>query len=169
MSDLVRRDRSCQAEARGRTRTRISGLTIEFVYVLGIASRNHKPRPLRNPTPSALTRSRTMRPSRRATPTLNTVRKTRKKECETRMRDSFECHEGNAIRIMAKSCRRKVLSRLGLCDVGTRGNRFALPSSAAGDVGLIGTCMWFEHAGRSARGRGAHLGYPPFVRNKEGL
>ena len=33
-----------------------------------------------NPLPSALTRSRTIRPSRRATPTLKTVRATRKKE-----------------------------------------------------------------------------------------
>jgi hypothetical protein len=29
--------------------------TIELVYVLGIARRNHRPRPLRNPGPFALT------------------------------------------------------------------------------------------------------------------
>ena len=112
---------------------------MEFVYVLGIASKNQRPIPLRKPLPSALTRSRTMRPSRRATPTLSTVRRTRKNECDTSMRASFECHEGNAMRRMASNCRRKVLSRLGLCDVGTRGKCFAFSSNLDWGVGEIVT------------------------------
>lgn len=36
-------------------RNRALGLTMVLVYVLGIASANHKPIPLRKPLPSALT------------------------------------------------------------------------------------------------------------------
>lgn len=54
--------------------------TMEFVYILGIASANHRARPVKNPLPSALTKSLTMRPSRRATAMLNTVRRTRNVE-----------------------------------------------------------------------------------------
>lgn len=65
-------------------------LTITFVYVLGTASANHRPNPFKKPLPSALTRSRTMRPSRRATATLSTVRKTRKEVWARSMKASLE-------------------------------------------------------------------------------
>lgn len=51
---------------------------IELVYVLGTANTNHHPSPRRNPLPFAETRSRTMRPSKRATSTLRYVLATRK-------------------------------------------------------------------------------------------
>lgn len=114
---------------------------MELVYVLGIASANQRPRPFTKPRPSALTRSRTIRPSRRATATLRTVRRTRKNECETNIKASLERHEGKAIRRIASNWRRKVLSRLGLCDAGTSGNRFAFFSITEVGVGLTVTCQ----------------------------
>ena len=113
----------------------VEELTIELVYVLGMASKNHKPIPFAKPLPSALTKSRTMRPSSRATPMLKTVRRTRKNECMIRIKASLECHEGKAILRIGKSCRRKVLSRLALLDAGTRGKCFAPFASAGDDVG----------------------------------
>ena len=110
-------------------------LTIELVYVLGIASRNQRPMPFAKPFPSALTKSRTIRPSRRATPMLRTVRRTKKNECMTRIMASLECHDGKTILRMGSNCRRKVLSRLALLDAGTRGKCLALFARAEDEVG----------------------------------
>ena len=144
-----------------------ASLTMELVYVLGIASANQRPRPLMKPRPSALTRSRTMRPSRRATATLRTVRRTRKNECETSIRASLERHEGNAIRRIASSWRKKVLSRLGLCDAGTNGNRFAFFSITEAGVGLTVTCQApYEPSGVKNEQATPCLGYASFMWNK---
>ena len=94
-------------------------LAIEFVMVLGIARRNHKPRPLINPFPSALTMSLTIRPSSLATIMLNTVLRIRKHECRTTIPDSEERHDGIATRKrMERSWDRNVRSMLGLTDSG---------------------------------------------------
>lgn len=76
-----------------------------FVYVLGSARANHHPKPRMKPLPFAetctyqlvvpsqcivyLTRSRTIRPSNRATITLRTVLRTRKNVCSTSMNASL--------------------------------------------------------------------------------
>lgn len=94
-------------------------LAIEFVMVLGIARRNHKPRPLINPLPSALTISLTIRPSSLATIMLNTVLRIRKHECRTTSPDSEERHDGIATRKrMERSWDRNARSMLGLTDSG---------------------------------------------------
>lgn len=131
-----------------------------FVYVLGIASANHNPKPFRNPLPSALTKSRTIRPSSLATPTLNTVRATRKNECKTRMRVSLECHDGKHMRRIARSWRRKVLSRLGLCAEGTGGKFFASSASCTGVYGLIATYAKTYHVGITFKSQN-HRNAPP--------
>lgn len=118
------------------------GRTMVFVYVLGIASANHNPRPLRKPRASALTRSRTMRPSSRATATLRTVRKMRKKLCARRSAASLECQDGRAIRRIARSCRRKVLSRFGFCEGGSGGKWVAVAVIKEAGVGRMRTCAW---------------------------
>lgn len=50
------------------------------------------------------------------------------------MRASLECHEGIAMRRMANSWRRKVLSRFGLCDAGTSGKFFAFSAMTESGV-----------------------------------
>ena len=92
--------------------------TIVFVYVLGKASKNHNPKPLTKPFPSLQTISRTRRPSSLATATLNTVRRTRKKEWRARMRDSWECHVGKVRRRMERRWLRVVVVRVCLVEGG---------------------------------------------------
>ena len=101
---------------KGRRKGRVH--TIVFVYVLGKASKNHNPNPLTNPFPSLQTISRTRRPSSLATATLNTVRRTRKKEWRAMMRDSWECHVGKVMRRMERRWLRVVVVRVGM---GVRG------------------------------------------------
>lgn len=113
---------------------------MEFVYVLGMASKNHRPMPFMKPFPSALTKSRTIRPSRRATPTLSTVRRTRKKEWEVRMSASLERHDGKAILRIANSWRKNVLSRLGLWEAGTRGKCLVFSANKDEEVETMLTC-----------------------------
>ena len=113
--------------------------TIVFVYVLGMASKNHNPRPFRKPLPSALTMFFTSQPSKRATPTLRTVLDTRKKECRMRMKISFECHDGKAMRRMAISWRRKPLFRPGLSCEETAGKYATSDFSLDCGVGLMFT------------------------------
>lgn len=118
-----------------------SARTIELVYVLGIARRNHRPSPLRKPFPFALTRSLAIRPSRRATATLKTVLRTRKNECKTTIRVSLDLNEGNAMRKrIARSWRRKAVSILGFDfkDVGCSGKKGASDLSFESGVSRIG-------------------------------
>jgi hypothetical protein len=62
-----------------------------------------------------LTRSLTIRPSRRATATLSTVRRTRKKVWNARIKTSLDLQDGNVMRKrMALSCLKNVASMLGL-------------------------------------------------------
>ena len=105
-----------------------------------MAQMNHQPSPRRNPRPFPLTRSRTMRPSRCATPTLSRVRMTRKKECRSTMRDSREVRDGKAMLRMARSCLRKTRSTFGLWDGGTGGNRRASALSTSAGVSHILAC-----------------------------
>ena len=85
--------------------------------VLGIASKNHKARPFKNPFPSALTMSLTIEPSSLATMILNTVLKIRNPECRTTMPASGDLHEGMAIRNkIERSWERNERSMLGLTD-----------------------------------------------------
>ena len=122
------------------------GRTIVFVYVLGKASKNHNPNPLKKPFPSLQTISRTRRPSSLATATLNTVRRTRKKEWRAMMRDSWECHVGKVMRRMERRWLRVVVVRVG---VGVRGGggegrggkRVEVEVRVEGGVGIIGTCI----------------------------
>lgn len=105
--------------------------TMAFVYVLGIARRNHSPSPLRNPLPLALTKSRTILPSKRATAILRTVLNTKKKEWVITIRVSFDLNLGKATRNRIDcSWRRKALSILGFCLVAAgMGGKCCLSSS----------------------------------------
>ena len=116
--------------------------TIVFVYVLGKASKNHNPNPLKKPFPSLLTISRTRRPSSLATATLNTVRKARKKEWRAMMRDSWECHVGKVMRRMERRWLRVCLFGVGVRGReggGRGGKRVEVEVRVEGDVGIIGT------------------------------
>src|SRR5258705_10233613 len=87
--------------------------------VLGMASRNHRPRPFINPFPSALTISLTIKPSSLATLILNTVLRMRKQECRMTSPDSVERHDGIVTRKrIERSCERNAPSMFGLADSG---------------------------------------------------
>jgi hypothetical protein len=61
-----------------------------------------------------LTRSLAILPSSLATPTLRTVLNTRKNECSTTIKLSFDLHEGNAMRKrIARNCFTNAASMLG--------------------------------------------------------
>ena len=119
--------------------------TIVFVYVLGKASKNHNPKPLKKPFPSLQTISRTRRPSSLATATLNTVRRTRNKEWRAMMRNSWECHVGKVMRRMERRWLRVVVVRVGVGVVGRGGGggrggkRVEVEVRVEGCVGIIGT------------------------------
>lgn len=133
--------------------------TIELVYVLGIASKNHSPRPRRKPRPSALTytltlahlhikvrewlrtRALTILPSSLAMPILRTVRRTRNVLWTTTMPTSGERYDGNVIRRIARSWRRKERSTLGLlcAEVERRGKWGLWDKKRKSGVGRIGT------------------------------
>jgi hypothetical protein len=92
-------------------------LAIEFVMLLGIARRNQRASPRMNPFASALTISRTIRPSSLATMILNTVLSMRNAEWRITSPDSAERHDGMATRKrIARSCERNARSMLGLAD-----------------------------------------------------
>lgn len=55
--------------------------------------------------------------------------------------DSLDVSDGNAMRRMAMSWRRKTRSTLGLCVGGTRGKSLASDLRDSGHVGLISTCQ----------------------------
>lgn len=83
-----------------------------------------------------------MRPSRRATATLSTVRSTRKPECSSTSSVSFERSDGKATRVRsARSWRRNAASMFGLDVVveGRRGKCAASAASVAAGVGRMGT------------------------------
>ena len=84
--------------------------TIELVYVLGTANTNHQPSPRAKPLPFAETRSRTIRPSKRATMTLSTVRAIRKKVCRVSRNASLPVFLGSKMLCPAPTDRAELTS-----------------------------------------------------------
>lgn len=110
---------------------------------LGMARRNHRPRPLRNPFPSAFTISLTILPSSLATIILNTVLRMRKHECRTTSPDSAEWHDGIATRKrIERSC--EINARLGLTESWDSGSGKYGLSAANLDLGVSLMVTFYE-------------------------